>query len=140
MKTPLGADALYTAKRILPAMNGNTKKVRSVDEYTATAPKDAQVKLSEIRTIVRKAAPAAVEGISYNMPFYKFYGPLAGFAAFNDHISLFGIVSEGERALLRGYESTKGTIHFPLSKPLPKALIVKLLKARVKRKEEAREN
>ncbi len=103
MKTPLGADALYTAKRILLAMNGTTKKVRSVDEYIATAPKYAQVRLSEIRTIVRKAAPAAVEGISYNMPFYKFHGPLAGFAAFKGHISLFGIVSEGERAMIRGY-------------------------------------
>ena len=111
------------------------KKATSVDEYISSAPREARTRLAELREIIRAAAPDAVEGISYNMPYYKFHGLLAGFAAYKDHVSLFGAVSEQERAQLKGFETTKGTIQFPLEKPIPSKLIRKVVGARARKNE-----
>jgi uncharacterized protein YdhG (YjbR/CyaY superfamily) len=110
---------------------------RSVSEYLKTAPKAARPKLVQLRAIVKATVPQAEEGISYKMPYYKYHGALVGFAAFKDHIGFFpgSIVKEFKREL-EGFETARGSVRFPLDKPLPAALIKKLLKARMKRNED----
>jgi uncharacterized protein YdhG (YjbR/CyaY superfamily) len=111
------------------------KTIKDVDNYIAMAPKGVGAKLSQIRAIVKSIAPDASEGISYKIPFYKYRGALVGFAAFKNHISLFvppPVIEEYKREL-KGFETAKATIHFPLDKPLPITLIKKLIKARMKK-------
>jgi len=110
---------------------------KSVDEYLATVPKEARAKLAQLRKIVKAAAPDADEGISYRMPYYNYHGALVYFAAFKNHIGFFvptPVIEEHKREL-RGYETAKGTVRFPIDKPLPVALIKKLVKARIKKNE-----
>ncbi len=113
------------------------KAVRDVDTYIAMAPKGARAKLSQLRAIVKAAAPEASEGISYRMPYYNYHGALVYFAAFKNHVSIFvptPVMQEHKREL-KGYETAKATVRFPLDKPLPIALIKTLVKARVKKNE-----
>jgi uncharacterized protein YdhG (YjbR/CyaY superfamily) len=95
--------------------------------------------LSQLRTIIRSTAPEAEEGISWGIPYYKYYGPLAAFAAFKNHIGFQfpdTIVSLGvTRRELRGYETGEKRVRFPIGKPLPVALIKKVLRAQMTRNE-----
>ena len=107
---------------------------KSIDEYLAGVPEPARSTLSTIRAAIRSAAPPeAVETISYQMPAFKHKGILMWFAAFSDHCSLFPTASivEAFKNDLRDYPTSKGTIQFPLDKPLPNSLIRKLVKARI---------
>jgi uncharacterized protein YdhG (YjbR/CyaY superfamily) len=107
---------------------------KNVDEYLAGIPEPARGMLNEMRAAIRSAVPAAAtETISYKMPAFKHEGILVWFAAFADHCSLFptAAVIEAFRKELKGFSTSKGTIHFPLGKPLPTALIKRLVKARV---------
>lgn len=109
------------------------KSFTSVDAYIESFPDDVKAKLQTLRNIIQKTVPEATEGISYGMPSYKLNGPLVYFGGFKDHISLFPTGS-GVAALkkdLVGYETTKGTIHFPLDKPLPLPLIKKVVEFKV---------
>ena len=106
--------------------------VKSVDEYIAAAPEEARAKLVQLRNIVKAVAPEAQEGISYGMPYYKYHRALVGFAAYKNHIGLYGALTEQQRYDFRNYETAKGSIRFPLDRPLPITLIKKLLKERVK--------
>ena len=110
-------------------------QVKDVDTYILHAPKETRTKLSQLRQIVKSAAPEAEEVISYKMPYFKYQGALVGFAAFKDHIGFFGTLTDQERSEFRNFEVGKGTIRFPLDKPLPVASITKLVKARKKRNE-----
>ena len=107
---------------------------RSVPAYIAAAPKAAQSKLRQLRSIVREIAPEAEERVAYGMPGYKLGGkPFMYYGAFKAHVSLFPASGSFLKAFakdLEGYVSAKGTVQFPLSKPLPVALIRKLVKAR----------
>ena len=106
---------------------------RSVDAYLMAAPLEAHTKLSQMRGIVKATAPKASEGISYGMPYYKYEGALVGFAAFKNHIGFFpGAIVQDFKKDLKGYETAKGTVRFPLDAPLPVALIKKLIKASLK--------
>ncbi len=100
---------------------------QSVDEYIAAQPEAVQPKLEQMRAAIRKAVPEAVEGIGYRMPGYKLHGkPLLYFAAFKDHLSLFAASGTFFATLqdeLKGYEVRKGTVHFPLTEPVPVKLI-----------------
>jgi uncharacterized protein YdhG (YjbR/CyaY superfamily) len=107
-----------------------------VDSYISAAPKVAQGKLSELRELIKAAAPQAEEIISYRMPYYKYHGHLVGFAAYKDHVSLFGAFPKQLEQELKPYKTGKGSVQFPLDKPLPKALIEKIIKAHVKMNEE----
>lgn len=112
--------------------------VTDVDGYIAAAPREVRAQLAGLRKTIRAAAPGAEESISYGMPFYKYRGARVSFAAFKQHIGFFGVASviEEYRDELEGYSQTaKGTIHFPLDKPLPVALIRKLVKARIRKNE-----
>ena len=115
---------------------GNNRKgvPRNVDEYLARVPEPARSTLNRIRAVIRSAVPpAATETISYGMPAFRYKEVLVWFAAFSDHCSLFPTASviEAYKKELRGFYTSKGTIHFPTDKPLPAALIKKLVKARV---------
>jgi uncharacterized protein YdhG (YjbR/CyaY superfamily) len=110
------------------------KKPKNIDEYIATFPKNIQTILLEIRQVIRDAAPQALEAISYQIPTFKLNGNLVHFAAFKDHISFFPTSSgvEAFRKELTSYESSKGTIRFPLDKPIPLDLVKQIVKFRVK--------
>lgn len=107
---------------------------RNVDEYLAGVPEPARGTLNKIRAAIRSAAPPeATEAISYGMPVFKYKGSLVWFAAFANHCSLFptATVIEAFKNELKGYSISKGTIQFPTHKPLPAALVKKLVKTRV---------
>lgn len=107
----------------------------TIDEYLARTPEPARRTLRTIRAAIRSAAPReAIETISYGMPAFKYNGVLAYFAAFSDHCSLFPTASVMEqfKKELRNYSTSKGTIRFPVDKPLPASLVKKMVKARVK--------
>jgi uncharacterized protein YdhG (YjbR/CyaY superfamily) len=116
-----------------PAAKGRNDP-KNVDEYLAGVPEPAQDTLKKMRAAIRSVVPAeATETISYRIPAFKHKGVLVWFAAFSDHCSLFptAAVIEAFKNELRGFSTSKGTIHFPIDKPLPTALIKKLVKARV---------
>ena len=117
------------------------ERPKNVDAYIASTPKEVRGKLSELRAIIRKAAPNATESISYGMPYYSYKGRLAYFRHWKSHIGFYimpPIVKEHKQEL-KAYESNNATIRFPLDKKLPIGLIKKLVKARVKKNEEKRE-
>lgn len=114
------------------------KTIKSVDEYIRSAPEEIRGKLSELRRLIRTAAPEAEERISYGMPYYGYKGRLAYFRFAKNHVGLYvmpPVVAEFKEEL-KGYETAKAAIRFPLDKKLPSALIKKLIKARAKKNEE----
>lgn len=115
------------------------KPVTTVDDYLAALPEDARTTLEKIRKTIKAAAPGAAEVISYQMPMYKHHGMLVGFAAFKDHCSLFpganALVTYKEE--LKGYKTSKGTIRFPIGKPLPAALVKRIVKTCIAENEAA---
>lgn len=113
------------------------RKAKTVEAYIKAAPASVQGKLKELRMIIRKTVPLAEERISYCMPYYHYKGRLAYFAVFKKHMSLFiptPVIEEHQRNL-KNYETTKATVHFSFDKPLPVALIKKLVAARMKMNE-----
>jgi uncharacterized protein YdhG (YjbR/CyaY superfamily) len=118
-------------------MKKKTTVARDVDEYLAGVPKEARATLEKLRKTIKAAAPMATEVISYQMPMYKHQGMLIGFAAFKDHCSIFpgSAVMDAHKEELKRYDTSKGTIRFPASKPLPAALVKKLVKARIEENE-----
>jgi uncharacterized protein YdhG (YjbR/CyaY superfamily) len=121
---------------------GDKKKTtaKSVDDYLESVPEKARATLEKIRQLIRSAAPDAEEGFSYGIPAFRYKGrPIAGYAALKDHCSFFPMSSSvvsAHAAELKGYELSKGTIRFPINKPLPAALVKKLVKARIAEIEE----
>jgi uncharacterized protein YdhG (YjbR/CyaY superfamily) len=117
--------------------DAKSAQARDVDEYLAGVPKEARATLEKLRKTIKAAAPMASEVISYQMPMYKHHGMLVGFAAFKDHCSLFpgAAVIEAHKEELERYDTSKGTIRFPANKPLPAALVKKLVKARIEENE-----
>ncbi len=107
---------------------------KSIDGYLAGVPEPARSTLNKIRAAIRSAAPPeATEVISYGMPAFKHIGVLVWFAAFSNHCSLFPTASviETFKIELKGFATSKGTIQFLTDKPLPAALVKKMVKARV---------
>jgi len=105
----------------------------SIDEYIALFPKDIQKKLEELRATIKAAAPDAKEKISYQMPTFDLYGNLVHFAAHKNHIGFYPTPSgiDAFKNELSVYEGAKGSVQFPLDKPLPLKLIRKIVKFRV---------
>ncbi|QMU28037.1 iron chaperone [Adhaeribacter radiodurans] len=108
---------------------------KNVDEYIQTFPSDIQILLDRVRTTITTNAPDAVESIAYGMPAYKLNGsPLVYFAGFKKHIGFYATPSghsEFEKEL-SGYKQGKGSVQFPLDKPLPYNLIERIVVFRVK--------
>ncbi len=107
---------------------------KNIDEYIAACPAEIQGKLQELRATIRKAAPDAEETISYKMPTFKLNGNLVYFAAFENHIGFYPIPT-GIKAFekeLSVYKQGKGSVQFPLDKPLPLKLVTRIVKFRAK--------
>jgi uncharacterized protein YdhG (YjbR/CyaY superfamily) len=109
--------------------------VAAVEAYLARVPEPARATLEKVRATIRSAAPKeATEGISYGMPAFRYKGALVGYAAFKDHCSFFPMSAALIDTMadeLKGYRTSKGTLQFPLDKPLPATLVKKMVKARV---------
>jgi uncharacterized protein YdhG (YjbR/CyaY superfamily) len=125
-------------EKVKPGSRGAAAKgkaaLKNIDEYLAGVPEPARSTLNKIRAAIRSAAPArATEAISYRIPAFNYKGVLVWFAAFSNHCSLFptSSVIETFRDELKGFSTSKGTIHFPTDKPLSAALVKKLVKVRV---------
>ncbi len=107
----------------------------AVDEYLEKVPEPARGTLNRIRAVIRSVVPAeATEAISYGMPAFKYKGSLLGYAAFANHCGLYPMspaVIVAFQDELKAYETSKGTIRFPVDKPLPASLVKKLVKARI---------
>jgi len=111
------------------------KQFSTIDEYIKTFPKNIQSILEKMRQTVKKAAPEAVETISYQMPTFKLNGKnLVYFAAFENHIGFYPLPSgiEAFKKQLSPYKQGKGSVQFPLVKPIPYDLVEEIVKARVK--------
>jgi uncharacterized protein YdhG (YjbR/CyaY superfamily) len=114
-------------------MEGKKSGFSSIDEYIASFPEETQRILQELRAVIREAAPEAVEIISYQMPAFALKGNLVYFAAWKNHIGFYPTSSgtaEFEQELSI-YERSKGSIKFPIDKPLPFDLIRRMVKFRV---------
>jgi uncharacterized protein YdhG (YjbR/CyaY superfamily) len=125
-------------KKVTAGSRGSVPKSkgvpRNVDEYFAGVPEPARSTLNKLRAAIRASVPPeATETISYRIPAFKHKGVLVWYAAFSNHCSLFPTTSvvEAFKNELKGFSTSKGTIHFPMDKPLPIPLIKKLVKARV---------
>ncbi len=107
---------------------------KNIDEYIAAFPHDVQEIMEKIRLTIRKAAPDAEETISYQIPTFTLKGNLVHFAAFKKHIGFYPTSTGVEKFKneLSVYEGAKGSVRFPLDKPIPFALISKIVKFRVK--------
>jgi len=105
----------------------------------ANVPEPARSTLSKMRATIRSVVPAeTTEAIGYGMPTFRYKGALVAFGAFSEHCSFFPMSAaliEQFKDELKNYETAKGTIRFPLDKPLPSALLKKLVKARIAQNE-----
>jgi uncharacterized protein YdhG (YjbR/CyaY superfamily) len=113
----------------------------TVDDYIAAVPEDARAALAKLRKAIKAAAPKATEVISYQIPAYKHHGLLVGFAASKDHCTFHIMSTEVTRAHaaeLKDYKLGKASIRFAANKPLPAALVTKLVKARIAENESGR--
>jgi len=106
-----------------------------VDAYLAKLPEPARATLEKVRATIRSVVPAeTTEGLSYGMPAFRYKGALVAYAAFKDHCSFFpcqASLIDQMKDELKNYRTSKGTLQFPLDKPLPAALVKKMVKARI---------
>jgi len=115
-------------------MKSQKSNFKTIDEYIKIFPKDIQKILEMVRQTIKKAAPEAEEAISYQMPTFKLNGNLVHFAAFKNHIGFYPTPSGTKefKKEISVFRSGKGSIQFPIDKPMPLSLIKKIVKYRVK--------
>jgi uncharacterized protein YdhG (YjbR/CyaY superfamily) len=133
---PYWKDGEYAVIRILKGSEAAMEKkdgFATVDEYIATFPAEIQELLQAVRKTIREAAPEAKEKISYQMPTLELHGNLVHFAAFKNHIGFYpapsGITAFEEE--LSEYKGAKGSVQFPIDKPMPHDLISRIVAFRV---------
>lgn len=114
-------------------MKDNKSTPKSIDEYIGNFPKDVREILEKLRITIREAAPEAEEAISYRMPTFRLNGNLVHFAAHKNHIGFYPTPSgiEEFKKELSVYEGAKGSVQFPIDKPLPLDLVDKIVRYRV---------
>lgn len=114
-------------------------KYETIDEYIKTFPKDIQNILEKVRQAIKESAPGAEEAISYQMPTFKLNGNLVHFAGYKNHIGFYPTPSgtEAFKKEIAVYRAGKGSVQFPIDKPIPISLIKKIVKFRVKESAEA---
>ena len=112
----------------------NSKPPDNIDEYIAGFPEDIKKILEELRATIKKAAPEAEETIKYRMPTFTLKGNLVHFAAFKNHIGFYPAPTgiDSFKKELSAFKGAKGSVQFPLDKPLPLSLITRIVKFRVK--------
>ena len=120
-----------------------SSKPKDVDSYIANSGREARPILKEIREIIKSTIPKAEEIIWYGVPFYKYHGELAGFAAYKKHISFgfgVGVLQNKDREMLeeKGYKTGKGTIQIKFNQKVPTIVIKKILKSKAKMNEAKR--
>lgn len=122
-------------------MHPNRPKVATVDEYLELFEGETKDKLLQLRAIIKAAAPEAEEVISYSIPAYKLNGWLVYFSGgYKEHVSVSfppKTIMEAFKEELVPYKSSKSTVQFPLGEPLPKELITKMVKYKIKENSEA---
>ncbi len=106
---------------------------KNIDEYIRIQTPEVQILLKQMRQTIKNAAPEAEEVISYNMPAFKYHGMLVYFAAYKNHIGFYATPTGHSefKEELSVYKQGKGSVQFPLTKPLPLDLITKIVKFRV---------
>lgn len=116
-------------------MKARQQQPTTIDEYIADCPPNVQPLLEKVRAAIRKAAPDAEEAIKYQIPTFVLHGNLIHFAGWNSHIGLYPGSKPVEvfKDELARYEVSKGTVRFPIDKPIPYGLIGKITKYCVKR-------
>jgi uncharacterized protein YdhG (YjbR/CyaY superfamily) len=123
-----------TASATVPTLTG-PGKAADVEAYLAACPEPHRTTLEKLRATIRSVVPKeSTEAISYGMPSFRYKGGLVGYAAFKEHCSFFpmsGRLIEEFADELKAYKTSKGTIQFPVDKPLPATLMKKMVKARV---------
>lgn len=119
-------------------MKASKDQFKTMDEYIAEFPKDVRDVLEELRRVIRESAPEAEETISYGIPTFDLNGRhLVHFAAYKNHVGFYP-TSSGIKAFkkeLSPFKTSKGTVQFPLDKPIPFDLVKKIVKFRVKENE-----
>jgi len=123
-------------------MNENSKP-KDVDSYITNSSREARPKLEELRKIIKSTIPKAEEIIWYGVPFYKYHGELAGFAAYKNHVSFgfgAGVLQSKDRKMLeeKGYKIGKGTMQIKFDQEVPTTAIKQILKAKAKMNEAKR--
>lgn len=111
------------------------KTFRNTDEYIMDFPKEIQIILEQVRTVIKEKAPEAEESINYGMPAYKTNGkPLVYFAGYKNHIGFYATPTGHEKFAeeLSKYKQGKGSVQFPIDKPIPYDLIGRIVEFRVK--------
>lgn len=120
-------------------MEGKTRtRPETVEDYIYSLPGNVKIKIEAMRRTIRKAAPQAEELISYSMPAFKLEGMLVWYAAFKEHIGFYPMASaiKAFKKELSVFKGAKGSVQFPLDKPLPLKLVRKMVKYRVKENRE----
>jgi len=110
------------------------EQFKTIDEYIKTFPKDIQSTLEQMRQTIHQAAPEAQETINYQIPTFRLNDNLVHFAAFKNHIGFYPAPSgiEAFKKELSAYKSEKGSVQFPIDKPIPYDLVKKIVEFRVK--------
>jgi uncharacterized protein YdhG (YjbR/CyaY superfamily) len=107
--------------------------IKTIDEYISQFPPEVQEILNKLRKVIKEAAPEAKEKFSYQMPTFYLKGNLVHFAAYKNHIGFYPTPSgiEAFRDKLSAYRGAKGSVQFPIDKPLPYELVSEIVKFRV---------
>ncbi|TLX97390.1 MAG: hypothetical protein E6K90_10375 [Thaumarchaeota archaeon] len=110
-------------------MNLTEKQFETIDEYIQTFPEEVQSILEKMRQTIRRAAPEAEEAISYQIPAFKLNGNLVWFAAFKNHIGFYPMITgiQAFKKELSPYKGAKGSVQFPMEKPIPYDLVKKIV-------------
>jgi len=115
-------------------MDSSRRQFKTIDEFISAFPKNVQDILEELRRVIRESAPESEETISYGIPTFKLNGNLVHFGAFKNHIGFYptssGIVAFKKE--LSPYKHSKGSVQFPIDKPIPFGLVKKIVRYRVK--------
>ncbi len=108
------------------------KKPQTVDEYIEQVPSQTRAMAKQLRAIILAAAPNATEKIGYRMPYYSYHGRLIYFGAYETYIGLYVMSARDTlKDEIKPYKAAKATLHFPVSDPLPAALVEKIVKTQV---------
>lgn len=130
----LSVSAEFTSSEIRKGMSMKSNAPGTVAKYAESFPKSTQTIIKKMRATIKKAAPKAVESISYQMPAYKLNGVLVYFAAYENHIGFYPTprgIAPFKKELVK-FKCSKGAIQFPLDKKIPWALVSKIVRYRVK--------